>query len=438
MFALILCGMTFRCPRIVHESASVDLKLLEAAQSKDAEQKLADQREELLLAWLLALGRFHATQGTGFEGALREMVTSMNEAFRRAWGAADFLGQSQWKVPWTSPLSAESEALLRDQAAYMGGFARDVAAGLPGKNGRTPETARSQLYGAVLGAAFHQGMVDRAPPRQEIQWRLGLCKHCRDCPNLAAGSPYTFETLPTFPGAGATACGARCRCWLEFRTRPTMDIPAASVLGGYLLGTRPAARETQEARTRAVYAARRAERSTGATRAFWQTQAAASSPEEVVRGSLALDGRAARAGDVALLFERWGVYGLAVGSLAPERLREFVVALLLALGITEETAPEARPSRLEVELPANETLVVSLVGNGLEAQRRAMVDCVRAMAESKAAVALAPLAADGFSAALDEIGIWIRGDAAEVRAMLASFGRLHSANDVEMAIWTGV
>lgn len=438
MFALILPAMTFRCPRVVHEGASVELKLFEAAQSKDAEEKLAKQRDEILLVWLLAIGRFHATQAAGFESALREMVATMSDAFRRAWSAADFLGQSQWRVPWTAPLSAASEALRQEQAAYMGGFVRDVAAGLPGKDGRMPETARSQLYGAVLGAAFHQGMVDRAPPHQEIQWRLGICKHCRDCPNLAAGSPYTFETLPTFPGAGATACGARCRCWLEFRTRPSTTAPVASVLGGYLLGSRPPVSETQEARTRAAYAARRAERSAGATRAFWLTQAATSSPEAIALGTPALDGRVARAGDMVLLFEKWGLYGLAVGALNPDQLREFIAALLLALGLSEEKAPEAKSSRFESELPMNETLIVSLIGDGLEAQRRAMVDCVRAIADTKAAVEIAPLASDGFPAALDEIGIWIRGDAAEVRVMLASFGRLHTANDVEMAIWTGV
>lgn len=439
MFALILSVMIFHCPRVVHEASSSEQRLKEAAKSQDAESRLEERREELLLAWLLALGRFHATQGLDAEAATREMVEAMNGAFRRAWLKANELGQAQWGFPWADAPSVGSEALLRDQGAYMGGFLRDVVEGLPGKNGRLSETARTQLYGAVLGAAFQQGMIDRAPPHQEIQWRLGLCKHCRDCPNLAAGSPYTLATLPTFPRAGATACGSRCCCWLEFRTRPSAAVPAASVLSGYLLGGTPLPNEGQDAQVRRIYAARRAERSTGASRAHWQRLAASASSEtEIALGTQALDGRAARAGDIALLFSRWGLFGLAVSSLPAEQLEELLAALLLALELPPEKKTEASTSRFEFALPAEEVVVASLIGNGLEAQRAAMFDCVRAMAKSGAAVSLAPLAQDGFAREVDRIGIWIRGEADQVRSLLTAFAQLHAQDDVEVATWSGV
>lgn len=41
-------------------------------------------------------------------------------------------------------------------------------------------------------------------------------RHCPDCPVLAAGSPYTSETLPAIPGDGHTRCLDRCRCHLEY------------------------------------------------------------------------------------------------------------------------------------------------------------------------------------------------------------------------------
>lgn len=37
-------------------------------------------------------------------------------------------------------------------------------------------------------------------------------KECEDCWELERNGPYTRSELPTFPGAGDTVCGKRCRC----------------------------------------------------------------------------------------------------------------------------------------------------------------------------------------------------------------------------------
>jgi len=37
---------------------------------------------------------------------------------------------------------------------------------------------------------------------------------CQDCWELERNGPYLYEDLPTFPGAGDTVCGKRCRCTL--------------------------------------------------------------------------------------------------------------------------------------------------------------------------------------------------------------------------------
>ncbi len=60
--------------------------------------------------------------------------------------------------------------------------------------------------------------VEGAPPYAKIYWvPTRGAKHCPDCLVLAVNSPYTKETLPSYPGDGTTKCGKHCQCKLLIR-----------------------------------------------------------------------------------------------------------------------------------------------------------------------------------------------------------------------------
>ncbi len=87
---------------------------------------------------------------------------------------------------------------------------------------------------------------DPARPYNFIYWILDPgAQHCSDCPDYAAGSPYGWpgshnNELSATPGDGSTACGAACKCDLEYGPGPDDDIgdwspmqPPSSTEPGY-------------------------------------------------------------------------------------------------------------------------------------------------------------------------------------------------------------
>lgn len=132
------------------------------------------------------------------------------------------------------------------QAEFLANFTNDIQAGRYNdeETGEVSESAvnsRGFLYGAVLlgtanlawansvasGGSTSDGGANEpigggGSAEQEVllfTWHdTGDERECSDCPGLAAGGPYTRETLPTTPGAGATKCGGRCRCYLTTST----------------------------------------------------------------------------------------------------------------------------------------------------------------------------------------------------------------------------
>lgn len=107
------------------------------------------------------------------------------------------------------------------EAQYMQGFALDLLAMDPryfGEDGEWRADAmhnRMRLYlGKTRGTAGY-GFVHGSPPGSQYDWELmALEDHCEDCPVIAAGGPYTKETLYTTPGAGDTPCLGNCKCRL--------------------------------------------------------------------------------------------------------------------------------------------------------------------------------------------------------------------------------
>ena|GEM_PF-4875624 len=75
--------------------------------------------------------------------------------------------------------------------------------------------ARSDLYARKMRGTANKGFVDGSKSDVTFDWVLGFEKHCEDCPQIAALSPYTKDTLIGYPGDGDTECLGNCTCTLE-------------------------------------------------------------------------------------------------------------------------------------------------------------------------------------------------------------------------------
>jgi len=98
-----------------------------------------------------------------------------------------------------------------------------------------PRAAVAVKDGFVLSIANRGGPILQiagalgGPPGELIWWRLGeVVNHCAECPIIAANSPYTQESIPTAPRAGATPCRASCKCYLT--TSPPTTPPKSTVI----------------------------------------------------------------------------------------------------------------------------------------------------------------------------------------------------------------
>jgi hypothetical protein len=101
---------------------------------------------------------------------------------------------------------------LADEYRYLANFANDIASG---NVSEATALARIRQYGNSTQQSYWREYSNATPNNQKITWKLNPAEHCSGCLDLAAGSPYTSATLPTYPGAGATPCRGNCNCILE-------------------------------------------------------------------------------------------------------------------------------------------------------------------------------------------------------------------------------
>lgn len=147
---------------------------------------------------------------------------AMNDFLRQGHIDAHKVGQlfAGLDNPITGFADHRGRAVADAQSYYLTGFYNDLRAGkfgAPGADDFREDAAyyRSRMYlGAMRGTAG-MGFVDVSPFSATFTWHLGAKDHCSDCPELAAGSPYTKDTLYTTPGAGDTPCLGYCDCELE-------------------------------------------------------------------------------------------------------------------------------------------------------------------------------------------------------------------------------
>lgn len=76
---------------------------------------------------------------------------------------------------------------------------------------------RLGMYVDTVRGVYDAGRVTGAHPHSLIYWIYQPeAQHCPSCLYLRDHSPYTKETLPTTPRAGATRCLSNCKCHLRF------------------------------------------------------------------------------------------------------------------------------------------------------------------------------------------------------------------------------
>lgn len=148
-----------------------------------------------------------------WESALQKAIAEGYEnAFRRAredYGILDDLGKRD--LGWL-------ERQVKDEYEYLKNFRQDIEKDNLVDNFPDALRSRAELYGDADGGIYEAGVTSAMPEDILIWWKLGIPAtfHCEDCPELADGSPYTIDTLPTFPGSGDTQCLTNCYCTLEY------------------------------------------------------------------------------------------------------------------------------------------------------------------------------------------------------------------------------
>lgn len=102
---------------------------------------------------------------------------------------------------------------LANEYSFLTNFANDIA------NGTVSEAqalARIKQYGNATQQSYWREFSANSPDL--LYWLLSAVRNCPDCIDLAGNSPYTSDTIPTYPGAGVTRCRGNCKCTLERRT----------------------------------------------------------------------------------------------------------------------------------------------------------------------------------------------------------------------------
>lgn len=139
-------------------------------------------------------------------------ISKMAREAQQAW-AAD---QHAAIKPAKPAKPALSERITLDDAAntamnaWLGGLTARVSL--------SADVAWTGLQDGYLAA----GTVDPANPYAVVWWQMEpTAQHCDQCPDLAAGSPYTApgaggNDLMQTPGDGGTDCGAGCKCTLQY------------------------------------------------------------------------------------------------------------------------------------------------------------------------------------------------------------------------------
>lgn len=169
-----------------------------------------------------------------FRAALDRAKTELQQTYRKNFRAGmQAHGVSKRAVTGEDKRWVDSAA--KKEGAFFTGLVRDMVAG----KSVTSLAPRVDMYGRAAMGAFFAGQVVAAGPNEEIHWVVDpTIENCPDCLELESRGPYTRDTLPTQPGAGATRCRSNCGCRLVFE--PVSEDEAGQIASqgvgkGYLL-----------------------------------------------------------------------------------------------------------------------------------------------------------------------------------------------------------
>lgn len=403
--------------------------------------------------------------------ALRAAEDAMNRAFHSAidatWADAYRVGfgsRASGTVPGMPP------SFLGDidrQRRFATSFAQDIAAGNVGKNGRMAFGQRAALYANGVEGAFNAGAINAGGDGELIFWRLGSADHCFSCPLIAASSPYTRDSLPTYPRSGATPCGNNCKCHLEFMptagrrvtppdpTTPDAVLEPPSPPEGMRRPTPAEEAGVREAEARARFAARKAaEARRLVDREKWvaRKRSAETALDELVtdrrlwipRGippEPIVTGRSIGEPQIMDLVRTRGIDGPTVArsgadvGKATKGALASLAGLMAALGAfgagfvatvepddAEGDAEDGTLLREAVTVDGGARVLVSVVGDGLEATLRNHLEALQVLAAGGHAVEVGPYGAR-WPELVAALGTWVVGERAEVDSFLTAWGK---------------
>lgn len=196
------------------------------ADTADEQKKQDDERRRLLLAlFLLLVGDTHQHLQTQVAAYLAGTVSihtlraNLVTALLGAHAQATWLGRRL--AGSVSPLGDAdrrfAQVALTAQAAYLTGLLNDIGAA------RYPPQADGAMNAALVHRLLQwahrlRGTANEAwglaqPPGTLFYWDLGMVeRHCAECPEREAASPYTIDTIPGWPGDMSTPCLDNCDC----------------------------------------------------------------------------------------------------------------------------------------------------------------------------------------------------------------------------------
>jgi hypothetical protein len=120
---------------------------------------------------------------------------------------------SQWQIAVASELKDAHLAQAMFAAGGRNKFAADIASG---KVSEAMALSRVAHYGDSSKASYWNEYIERSDGL--LDWNdVPDDRECDVCPQIAAGGPYTKETIPSSPGDGKTPCKGRCRCTVSRR-----------------------------------------------------------------------------------------------------------------------------------------------------------------------------------------------------------------------------
>lgn len=110
---------------------------------------------------------------------------------------------------------------LANEYGFLTNFANDIA------NGTVSEAkalARIKQYGNATQQSYWREYASQS--ENLLYWLLASVRNCPDCIDLALNSPYTTDSIPTYPSAGVTRCHGNCKCTLVRRVTTAPELLA--------------------------------------------------------------------------------------------------------------------------------------------------------------------------------------------------------------------